>query len=179
MNKVIGITGQSGSGKSTLVGIIRENYPCSVVDVNWVMHREARRLGYARLSDFMGAIGAANVFRLFAPEVMRRIRRGYASSNVIVDGLYDVHLAEDIRKAYGKDSHIINLKASERTRECTIALRNNSSLGGGALEAERRDAVKRQAGMDRVTAMADLTISNDGGIADLRREALRVLRRVQ
>lgn len=179
MNRVISVTGYSGSGKSTLIGIIRENYPCSVVNVNEIMHREARRLGYARLSDFMGAIGAANVFGLFAPEIMRRIRRGHAAGNVVVDGLYDVRLAEDIRKAYGKDSRIINLEASERTRDCTIALRNNLSLSGGSSEAERRDAVKRQAGMEGVMAMADFTIRNDRGIADLRREALRVLRRVQ
>ncbi len=181
MNPVVAVVGLAGSGKSELAALF-EARGWTRVRFGQVTEDEVRARGLAVNEANERAVreelrrthGMAAYALLNLPRIEAALLKG----PVVCDGMYSWEEYLLLRKKFGGVFTVVNVQTSPATRY--------ARLGGRAVrpltvaEAESRDHAEiellHKAGP---IAMADVTIVNEGGMAELQAEFAKVYERVK
>ena len=179
--KVVSIVGMAGSGKSEVAQMFRKNGFITVrfgdltdeevkkrgLELNEENERRVREL--LRKEHGMDAYAKLN---------LPRIESGLKSSDVVVDGLYSWEEYSFLRNQYGEDFVVVAVWSSPAMRYSRLTGR--SVRGRTTEEAASRDRAEiENLNKGGPIAMADFTIINESSMADLEKEAERIISRLR
>jgi dephospho-CoA kinase len=174
---LVSIVGMTGAGKSEVAQVFEENGFIRIrfgdltdeemkkrgLEPNEKSERLVREL--LRQEHGMAAYAKLN---------LSRIEQALKNSDVVIDGLYSWEEYNYLKARYGEKLYVVAVWSSPMTRYARLNNRSNRRL---TLE----EAVKRdRAELENINkggpiAMADFTIINESSLANLRKEAKRVL----
>ena len=175
--KIVSIVGMAGSGKSEVASLFQEN-GFTTVRFGDVTDDEVRRRGLELNEENERHIrellrqeqGMAAYARLNLP----RIESALKNSDVVVDGLYSWEEYIFLKDYYGGNFYVVAVWASPATRYARLIGRSNRPLTQE--EASRRDRAEiENVNKGGPIAMADFTILNESSLANLRKEAERII----
>jgi dephospho-CoA kinase len=179
--KVVAIVGMTGSGKSEVAAIFRDKGFASV-RFGDITDEEVKKLGLALTEEnerpererLRKEHGMAAYAILSRP----RIDAALKNSNVVVDGLYSWEEYTYLKDYYGDDFIVVAVWASPQTRYKRLGSRKIRPL-----------TPEQAAGRDRAEienlnkggpiAMADFTVLNEAGVADLKRQVESIITRIK
>lgn len=179
--KVVAIVGMTGAGKSAVSGVFEENGFIRVrfgdvtdeeikkrgLELNEKNERYIREL--LRQEHGMSAYARLN---------LPRIDEASKHSDVVIDGLYSWEEYTLLKTHYRKDFYIVAVWASPGTRYTRLSRRLNRPLT--VAEATSRDRAEiEHVNKSGPIAMADCTITNESSLADLKKEAKRIITRLR
>jgi len=179
--KVVSIVGMPGAGKSEVARVFEEN-GFTKIRFGDVTDEEIGRRGLELNEENERYIrellrkqhGMAAYARLNLP----RIDSALEHSDVVIDGLYSWEEYTFLKTRYGEDFYVVAVWVSPRTRYARVTGRLNRYL---TLEeaAERDRAEIENINKGGPIAMADFTIINESSLADVEKEAERVISRLR
>ena len=175
--KVVAIVGMAGAGKSEVAhafesnGFIRIRFG-DVTDEEikkrgLVLNEENERYIRELLRQEYG-------MSVYARLNLSKIDSALKQSDVVIDGLYSWEEYTFLKDYYRGNFYVVAVWASPRTRYARLSRRSDRPLT--PKEAASRD----QAEMEKTNkggpiAMADFTLTNESTVANLRKEAERVI----
>jgi dephospho-CoA kinase len=175
--KVIAIVGMPGSGKSEVVETFRKN-GFSPVRFGDITDDEVKKLGLELTEENERPVreqirkkyGMAAYARLSLP----RIDAALKTADVVVDGLYSWEEYKFLKERYGDDFIVVAVWTSPGTRYARLGSRKVRPLT--LQEAAGRDYAEIE-NLDKggPIAVADFTVLNETSLADLKREAERII----
>jgi len=175
--KVVAIVGMAGAGKSEVArdfesnGFIRIRFG-DVTDEEikkrgLVLNEENERYIRELLRQEYGMSVYA---RLNLPKIDSALKQ----SDVVIDGLYSWQEYTFLKDHYGEDLCVVAVWASPRTRYARLSRRSERPLTPE--EAASRDrAEMEKTNKGGPIAMADCTLTNESTVANLRKEARRII----
>jgi len=175
--KVVAIVGMAGAGKSEVArdfesnGFIRIRFG-DVTDEEikkrgLVLNEENERYIRELLRQEYGMSVYA---RLNLPKIDSALKQ----SDVVIDGLYSWEEYTFLKDHYGEDLCVVAVWASPRTRYARLSRRSERPLTPE--EAASRDrAEMEKTNKGGPIAMADCTLTNESTVANLRKEARRII----
>ena len=175
--KAVAIVGMAGAGKSEVAhafesnGFIRIRFGDitdeEVKKRDLVLNEENERCARELLRQEYGMSAYA---RLNLP----RIDSALKQSDVVIDGLYSWEEYTFLKNHYGENFYVVAVWASPRTRYARLSNRSDRPLTPE--EAAGRDQAEiEMTNKGGPIAMADFTIINESSVADLRKEAERII----
>ena len=178
--KLIGFVGMPGSGKSVASDVARE-MGLKVVVMGDVIRGEAARQGLAPTDENLGAAG--NMLRAReGPEAVARrtLEMAQASGEdaVVIDGLRSKAEADFFRDN-ADEFLLIEIWTPPEVRLKRIVARgrpDDANSENSALALQSRDTRELGWGMSEAIREADMRISNDGSLEDLRKSVTDVLK---
>ncbi|PSQ02627.1 hypothetical protein BRC94_01190 [Halobacteriales archaeon QS_5_70_17] len=181
--RVIGTVGLAGSGKGEAAAVARE-LGIPVVTMGDVIREECRRRGLDP-ADHHGEVaqalreeeGSLAIAERSLPMVEDALEeRGEGEGIVLVDGLRSGEEAERFAERFGTDFVLVAVTApfEERRERVSDRGRDATADEGGESLAER-DEREFGFGMGEAIEDADVTIENDGGLAEFRERVRAVL----
>jgi dephospho-CoA kinase len=175
--KVVAIVGMAGAGKSEVAhnfesnGFIRIRFG-DVTDEEikkrgLVLNEENERYIRELLRQEYG-------MSVYAQLNLPRIDSALKQSDVVIDGLYSWEEYTFLKEYYGGNFYVVAVWASPRTRYARLSRRSERPLTPE--EAASRDrAEMEKTNKGGPIAMADFTIINESTVANLRKEARRII----
>ena len=179
--KVVSVVGMPGSGKSEVArafeknGFIRirfgdvtdEEVKRRGLELNEKNERHIREL--LRKEHGMDAYAKLN---------LPRIDSALKHSDVVIDGLYSWEEYTFLKAYYGEGFFVVAVWASPRTRYARLSSRSSRRL------TPQETASRDRAEIENVNkggpiAVADFTIVNESSLADLKKEARRIIARLR
>ncbi len=179
--KVVAIVGMTGSGKSEAAAVFRAA-GFAAIRFGDITDNEVKKLGLPlteanerpareRLRKEHGMDAYA---KLSAP----RIDAALKTSNVVVDGLYSWEEYCYLKERYGNDFVIVAVCTSPQTRYGRLGGRKVRPLTlEQAASRDRAEIEKLNKGGP--IAMADFTVLNESGMADLKKQVQRIITRLK
>lgn len=175
--KVVAIVGMAGSGKTEVAsafesnGFIRIRFGDitdeEVKKRGLVLNEENERYIRELLRQEQGMSAYA---RLNLP----RINAALKHSDVVIDGLYSWEEYTFLKNYYGENFYVVAVWASPKIRYARLSQRSERQLTQE--EAASRDLAElEKTNKGGPIAMADFTISNESSVANLRKEAERII----
>ncbi|MFC2066800.1 AAA family ATPase [Chloroflexota bacterium] len=179
--KVISIVGMPGSGKSEVARLFEEN---GFIRIRFgdVTDEEVKKRGlelneknerYTR-ELLRKELGMAAYARLNLPGIDSSLKR----SDVIIDGLYSWEEYTFLKNHYGEDFLVVAVWASPRTRYTRLTNRATRPLTREEAASRDRSEIEN-INKGGPIAMADFTIKNESSLAELRKEARRIIARLK
>ncbi len=179
---VIGIVGLTGSGKTEVAKVASKfDIPCvRMGDVVW---EEVKLRGLELNETNVGAVaneirrqdGSAAIAILCIPLIEEQ---GKGKQAVVVDGIRSSAEVDEFRRAFGTRFHLLAVLASEQKRYSRIAARERAD-DVRSLEAFReKDARELSWGLSEALASPDFTLVNEGNLAEHRRRAAEVIKKI-
>ena len=174
---VVSMVGMAGSGKSEVSRVFEANGFIRIrfgditdegmaqrgLTPNEASERQVREL--LRKEHGMAAYAKLNLVR---------IDEASKSSNVIVDGLYSWEEYTFLKNYYGDNFYVVAVWSSPVTRYSRLVKRVNRPLS--LKDAANRDGAEiEKVNKGGPIAMADFTIINEAGMAELRKEARKII----
>jgi len=176
---VIGTVGLPGSGKSEAAAVARE-MDIPVVTMGDVIREECRDRGLDPASEH-GRVATAlreeNGPGAIAERSLPVIEDALEESDIVlVDGIRSDVEVEAFEQAYGEDFRLVSIEAPFETRAERLELRGRDAgeVDGGE-SLEERDDRELGFGMGEAMEMADVTLTNDGGLDAFHDEVREVL----
>ena len=179
--KVVAIVGMAGSGKTEVAsafesnGFIRIRFG-DVTDEEvkkrgLVLNEENERYIRELLRQEQGMSAYA---RLNLPRIAAALKH----SDVVIDGLYSWEEYTFLKNYYGENFYVVAVWASPRTRYARLSQRSDRQLTQE--EAASRDLAElEKTNKGGPIAMADFTVANESSVANLRKEAERIISRLR
>jgi len=175
--KVVAIVGTAGAGKSEVARAFESN-SFTRIRFGDVTDEEIKKRGlvlneeneryireFLRQQYGMSAYARLN---------LTRIDSALKQSDVVIDGLYSWEEYTFLKDHYGENFYVVAVWASPRTRYARLSNRSDRALT--AEEAAGRDRAEiEKTNKGGPIAMADFTIINESSVADLRKEAERII----
>ena len=178
---VVSIVGMAGSGKSEVSRVFEANGFVRIrfgdltdkeMEKRGLVPNEAsERLVRELLRKEQGMVAYAKLN-------LARIDEASRSSNVVIDGLYSWEEYTFLKKRYGDNFSVVAVWASPRTRYSRLKDRANRKLTPAEAASRDQDEIEK-ANKGGPIAMADFTISNESSLNELKREAERIIARLQ
>ena len=181
MMKVVSIVGMPGSGKSEVARVFEESGFVRIrfgdvtddevtkrgLELNEKNERHVRE--FLRQEHGMAAYAQLN---------LPGIDSARQHSNVVIDGLYSWEEYTFLKDHYGEDFFVVAVWASPPTRYARLTGRSRRHLTPE--EAASRDRAEiENVNKGGPIAVADFTIINESSLADLKREARRIIARLK
>jgi len=178
---VVSIVGMAGAGKSEVARVFEENGFVSIrfgdltddeikkrgLEINEKNERYIREL--LRKQHGMSAYAKLN---------LPRIDEASKHSDVVIDGLYSWEEYTFLKSYYQEDFYVVAVWASPRTRYTRLISRVNRCLT--LEEAANRDKAEiENVNKSGPIAMADFTFINESSLANLEKEAKRIIARLR
>ena len=179
--KIIAFAGMPCSGKSEAVRIAKE-MSIPVIRMGDMVWEEVTNRGLPLNEKHIGTI--ANQMRedfgkdIWAQRKLEKITSFEKSDYVVIDGIRNVEEIESFKKELGKDFIIIAVTASDETRQKRFLQRGREDDSRNIRDLEQRDKRELRWGLDTVIASADIVVSNEGDLNDLRNEIQKILDRI-
>ena len=178
--KVIAIVGMAGSGKSE-VSAFFEAKGYARVRFGDITDEAVKALGLPLTEEnerpVRERIRHEHGMDAYAKLSLPRIEAGLKTRNVVVDGLYSWQEYSFLKNHFGQIFEVVAVYASPATRYGRLARRKVRPLT--ANEAESRDRAEIE-NMQKggPIAMADYTVTNEGTMADLKRQVERIISKI-
>lgn len=179
---VIGIVGLPGSGKTEVAKVAQRLNSAYVRmgDVVWAeVERRGLKLNEANVGIVANEIrqreGPAAIAKRCVPLIKER---GVGKSAVVIDGVRSMAEVEEFRRAFRKNFHLLGIWASEGTRYSRVAKREREDDAASLMAFRGKDARELNWGMGEALALADFIIVNEGTLAELRRGAAGILKKL-
>ena len=180
--EVIGTTGPHGSGKTEVAkALARFDVPCvRMGDVVW---EEVRRRGHKITEANVAKV--ANELReregpgAIAKRCVPLIKaQGEGKRAVAVDGIRGVAEVNEFRRAFGKNFHLIAVRAGEHTRYSRISSRGRTDDAYTRERFREKDRREDDWGLEKAIALADFIIVNEGTLEELHRKAVKIYKQL-
>ncbi len=175
--KVVSIVGMAGAGKSEVAKLFQEN-GFTRIRFGDVTDQEIRKRGL-ELSEkneryirelLRQEQGMAAYAKLNLPAIDSALKH----SDVVIDGLYSWEEYTFLKSYYGEDFYVVAVWVSPGTRYARLTTRPDRRLT--LEEAASRDKAEiENVNKGGPIAMADFTINNESSLADLKKEAKKVI----
>jgi dephospho-CoA kinase len=175
MPLIVAITGYSGTGKSLLARTLAERLGAPLIPVGEVMREHAKAQGYEGLRHYFRLLGARKAFEQARPLVLKRILVHGMKPLVVVDGLYDPRLKEELAQQHHR-MYLLNVAAPRSLRVLRIATREQISKAMAKKEARLRDRLKLEAGMLEILKQSNYAIRNRAQLDQMHQEVLEKIR---
>ncbi len=179
--KVVSIVGMAGAGKSEVAKVFEEN---GFIRIRFgdVTDEEIRKEGLELNEEneryIRELLRREHGMSAYAKLNLPRIDEVSKHSDVVIDGLYSWEEYTFLKNYYGEDFYVVAVWASPRTRYSRLTSRLNRQLT--VEEATSRDRAEiENINKGGPIAMADFTIINESSLADLRKEAKRIITRLK
>jgi dephospho-CoA kinase len=175
--KVVSIVGMSGSGKSEVSAVFSDNgfVPVRFGDItDERVKKQGMELNEANERRAREALRRERGMAAYAELSVPRIDAALESSGVVIDGLYSWAEYTYLKEKYGESFIVVAVCASPSTRYARLAERKTRPLS--ACEAAARDRAEIE-NLDKggPIAMADFTIINESSLADMEKQAERII----
>jgi dephospho-CoA kinase len=178
--KVVSIVGMTGSGKSEAAAMFRGK-GFTPVRFGDITDDEVKKLGLAlteanerpvreRLRKEHGMAAYAILSR-------PRIDAALKNSHVVVDGLYSWEEYTYLKDQYGADFIVVAVWASPQTRYKRLGSRKIRPLTPEAAAGRDRAEIENL-NKGGPIVMADYTVLNESGMADLKRQVVSIIKRL-
>jgi dephospho-CoA kinase len=178
--KIIAIVGMAGAGKSEVTRVFEQ--------AGWVRVRFGditdeevgkRGMPLNETSErfVREALRAKHGMAAYAKLSIARIDKALEKSNVVVDGLYSWEEYLLMKKRYGEQLALVAVWASPRKRYFRLSIREVRQLTRE--EAAARDKAEvENLNKGGPIVMADYTLTNESTLANLRKQAKRLIERL-
>ncbi len=175
MRKIICLVGMPGSGKGE-IGKILQGEDIPVITMSSVPKAEVRKRGLEMNSKNLDAVAFSmrkesgkGVIAMRVADTLKSVKSGI----VCVDGVRNIEEIHILKKA--GDVKIVAISAPVGERFRRQLKRKDDRDPKNKEEFELRDAKSREFGMEKVIAIADYTISNDGTLKELKAKTEQLL----
>ncbi|MBA7682203.1 Dephospho-CoA kinase [subsurface metagenome] len=179
--KVVAIVGMAGSGKTEVASAFESN---GFIRIRFgdVTDEEVKKRGLVLNEENERSIrellrqeqGMSAYARLNLPRIAAALKH----SDVVIDGLYSWEEYTLLKNYYGENFYIVAVWASPKIRCARLSQRSDRQLT--LEEAASRDLAEiEKTNKGGPIAMADFTISNESSVANLRKEAERIISRLK
>lgn len=181
MKKVVSIVGMPGAGKSEVASVFEAN-GYTRIRFGDITDREVRKRGLElneenerRVRELLRQEHGMSAYaRLNQP----RIDAAREKSNVVIDGLYSWEEYLFLKQAYGERFYVVAVWTPPEARYNRLGRRANRPLTPE--EAASRDRAEiENTNKGGPIAMADFTLLNESSVADLGKQASRILARLR
>jgi len=180
--EVIGITGPHGSGKTEVAKTFASfDVPCvRMGDVVWEeVRRRGQTITEANVAKVANELREKEGLGAIAKRCIPVIKaKGKDKRAVAVDGIRGVAEVNEFRRAFGKNFHLIVVRAGEQTRYSRIASRGRVDDAGTWERFREKDRREGDWGLEEAIALTDFTIVNEGTIEELHRKAVEIYKQL-
>ena len=179
--KIIAFAGMPCSGKSEAVRIAKE-MSIPVIRMGDMVWDEVTNRGLPLDEKHIGTI--ANQMReefgkdIWAQRTLEKITSFEKSNYIVIDGIRNVEEIDTFKKELGKDFLVIAVTASDETRRKRFLARGREDDSSNVQDLEERDKRELGWGLGTVIASADIVVSNEGDIEELRNEIKKILDKI-
>ena len=167
-----------GSGKTTISEIVKE-MGIPVIVMGDVVREEARIRGIEPTPKNLGKLMIELREKMGANVIAKRCVDKIKELNskiVLVEGVRSLEEVEEFRKV--GDVKIVAVHSSPKTRYERLSRRGRSDDPKSWEEFGERDLRELDVGIGRVISLADEMIINEGALEDLKKNTLKVFRKV-
>ncbi len=176
-NRIAAIVGMAGSGKSEVAAFLT-SHGLRYIHFGDVTQLELRNRGLpvneANERIIREELRAVHGMAAYAVLNLSRIQEALASGGVVVDGLYSWEEYLVLKERFGEAVIVVAVAASPAIRQARLAARPVRPLT--ALEVASRDRAEiENLNKGGPIAMADITLVNEGTLAELAVQCARVL----
>ena len=175
--RVVAIVGMAGAGKSEVARALESN---GFIRIRFgdVTDEEIKKRGLVLNEEneryIRELLRQEHGMSVYARLNLPRIDSALKQSDAVIDGLYSWEEYIFLKDYYGGNFCVVAVWASPRTRYARLRRRSERSLTPE--EAASRDrAEMEKTNKGGPIAMADFTITNESTIANLRKEAKRII----
>ncbi|MBS7636274.1 flagellar hook-basal body complex protein FliE [Candidatus Bathyarchaeota archaeon] len=177
---VVGLAGMPGAGKSVVVSVARAG-GYGVVVMGDEVRGEARRRGLKPTPENLGRImlelrrleGEAVVARRCISKILEK-----TESKVVVDGVRSLAEVEEFKRHFPKFT-LVAIYASPETRFKRLFHRRRSDDPKNWEIFRERDIRELSVGLGNAIAMAEYMIVNEEGLEAVKKQAAKVLKRIE
>ncbi|MEM3770615.1 MAG: AAA family ATPase [Candidatus Bathyarchaeia archaeon] len=177
---VVGLAGMPGAGKSVVVNVARAN-GYGVVVMGDEVREEARRRGLEPTPENLGRImlelrrleGEAVIARRCVSKILRK-----TESKVVVDGIRSLAEVEEFKRHFPKFI-LIAVHSSPETRFKRLFHRRRSDDPRNWEIFCERDMRELSVGLGNAIAIAEYMIVNEESLEAAKKQAAKVLKRVE
>jgi len=175
--KIIAFTGMPCSGKSEAVKIAQE-IKINVFRMGDMVWEEVKNRGLPLDDKHIGTI--ADLMRkkfgkdIWAKKTLEKISKNKLTKHIVIDGIRNNEEIETLKKKLGKNFIVIAITASDETRQERFLKRGREDDSKNIKDLINRDKRELGWGLGSVIASADIVISNEGRLEDLRKEITKI-----
>ena len=175
--KVVAIVGMAGAGKSEVARAFESN---SFIRIRFgdVTDEEIKKRGLVLNEEneryIRELLRQEHGMSVYAQLNLPKIDSALKQSDIVIDGLYSWEEYTFLKEYYGGNFYVVAVWASPRTRYARLSRRLERPLTPG--EAASRDrAEMEKTNKGGPIAMADFILTNESTVANLRKEAKRII----
>jgi hypothetical protein len=161
---VVALGGLSESGKSTAGAHLHDVHHFDRLKIGYLLGLAAARHGI----DDVNALDPMRTAELLVVELDRYTSAHHYQRWVSIESLHGVDLATSLRALLGNQLTVLYLDVIEQTRKARGT--------AGADDVTARDITKKSRGADRIHAVADAVVDNNGAAIELKHNLDRVVR---
>ena len=179
--KIIAFAGMPCSGKTEAVQIAKE-MDIPVIRMGDIVWEEVKNRGLPLDDKHVGNV--ADQMRqevgkdIWAKRTLEKITSFKNLDNIVIDGIRNIEEIETFKMELGKDFLVIAITASDETRQKRFLQRGREDDSFNLQDLKQRDKRELSWGLGTVIASADIVVSNEGNLNDLRNEILKILDRI-
>ena len=180
-NRIAAIVGMPGAGKSEVASFLREQGLLYIHFGDVTQDELARRalaVNEANERAVREEMRAAHGMAAYAILNLGRIETALRQGSVVVDGLYSWEEYLVLKERFDDRLVVVAVTASPATRRARLATRPVRPLTAAEVAARDRAEIEKL-NKGGPIAIADITLVNEGSLAELRRQAGRVLEAMQ
>ena len=157
---IISFTGLSGTGKSTIATNLANEKNYHYISFNEEVHKLASA-SHMTAHDYVKKYGIESTSKRANTHILSFIR-SHDKKDIIIDGLYDINLANSIRSF--NTNFIINVFAEWHMRVMRVANRKHIDLNEARCLCGLRDLYKFELGVASIFKISDMLITNNDDI---------------
>lgn len=179
--RIIAFAGMPCSGKTEAVQFAKQmNIP--VIRMGDMVWDEVKNRGLPLNDKNVGNV--ADQMRqefgkdIWAKKTLEKITSFEKLDCIVIDGIRNIEELDTFKMKLGKDFIIIAIAASDETRKKRFLQRGREDDSMNLQDLEERDKRELRWGLGTVIASADIVVSNEGNLDDLRNEIQKILEKI-
>lgn len=158
-NRLILFVGTSASGKTTIARSVAREEEATLILVSSIIRERAKEEGYTSLRAFFKKYGIKGAFEKAREKILNQIIDRLKKNKVVVEGVYDHELFQEMVKRVGrKNMTIVNVAGNRSARKHRIGFRTNIGRSEATKKLKERDAIKWGGGLLDVLRNADFIV---------------------
>ncbi len=174
MNQLIIISGLSGTEKSTLAKAISKQENAEIIALGDFLREVAKQEGL-ELRAYFKKYGWAKGFELARAPVIKKIESALEKGNVILEGLYDNQVYQELIKRHDrKNIFVIGMAASRHAIKRRMQIRHKMTVDKIVPKIRTRDRIKKLAGLQTIQRDANLIIRANSKLDVLKKYAMHM-----
>ncbi|MDO8538287.1 MAG: AAA family ATPase [archaeon] len=174
-NELIILVGTSGSGKTSLAKNVAQIENAPIISLSDLIREQAAKDGFVSLTAYFKKYGIKEGFAKLRQHSIDLIIDKLKFGKVIVEGMYDAQLFEEVIKIVGRDQiFLVSIAGTRHARVQRVALRSALSKKQAEKKIRKRDKAKWLMGLAEISKQANHKIR-----ANTRQEAIANYKRIR